>query len=378
MMKSKLLVLLKHSYLEMIKRVAKNSKGQHQQIVYLLSFPNTSSYIIDRLYQHYKERLTICYTKAGAELAATYRKKGCTTYNIDSPLSLLKKIVPLLKESRVILCDNYFALLGGIDFFPKTKVVQLWHANGAIKKFGLEAHYVQHSTQVDQKRYQEVYRRYTHYVVSSPKMASIFEKSYQQKMKFLPFGYPPTDQYFRQEKKLFEQMRKRFGNKKILLYVPTYREVQGDYSIDFKKLVTDLPDWQILVHLHPHNIEQLEQIKSVQGIMTDFKGYKIQELFPIIDCLVTDYSSIPFEYSLSNPTGKICYFWYDYELYDETVGIQEDFKKQKNIARTQEELVASIKEGIDDLKYFNKEWNTYATGNAIAQLVEWVDKQYEN
>ncbi len=377
-MKLKLLGLLKLSYLELIKQVAKNSKEQHQQVVYLLSFPNTSGYIIDRLYQQYKERLIICYTKSGADLAAIYKKKGCITYNVDSPLNLLKNIVPLLKGATIILCDNYFALLGGIDFLPSTKIVQLWHANGAIKKFGLEAKYVQRATRVDKKRYQEVYRRYTHYVVSSPKMASIFEKSYQQKMIFLPFGYPPTDQYFRQEKKSFEEIRKLFSNKKLLLYVPTYREIQGDYSIDFKKLVTDLPDWQILVQLHPHDMTQLKKIKSVKGIITDFKGYKIQELFPIIDCLVTDYSSIPFEYSLSNPTGKIRYFWYDYELYDKTVGIQENFATQKNIVRTQEDLVVSIEKGTDDLKPFNKEWNTYVTGNAVAQLVKWVNEQYEN
>jgi len=122
----------------------------------------------------------------------------------------------------------------------------------------------------------------------------------------------------------------------------------------------------------------LFKIKSVKGIITDFKGYKIQELFPIIDCLVTDYSSIPFEYSLSNPTGKIRYFWYDYELYDKTVGIQENFATQKNIVRTQEDLVVSIEKGTDDLKPFNKEWNTYVTGNAVAQLVKWVNEQYEN
>ena len=92
---------------------------------------------------------------------------------------------------------------------------------------------------------------------------------------------------------------------------------------------------------------------------------------------MTDYSSIPFEYSLSNPSGMICYFCYDYDLYDKTVGIQDCFKKQKNIAKTQDELVRIIQKGSSDLNQFNQEWNTYVKGNAIEQLVEWVNAQYE-
>lgn len=377
MMKSWLLAKIKQSYLFTIKRFAKKNKKQHQQIVYLLSFPSTSNYIIEKLFQKYQKRLTICYTKNATDLARTYQEKGCPIYCIDSQLILFRHIVPLLKSARVILCDNYFAILGGIDFLPKTKIVQLWHANGAIKKFGLEAHYAKKATQTDQKRYRDVYRRYTHCVVSSPKMASIFERSYQRELTFLPFGYPPTDQYFKRDDEKIKEMKKIFGGKKLLLYAPTYREERGDFFIDFNRLLTELPEWNILVQLHPHDFEQLQHLKKIEGIITNFKGYKIQDLFPIIDCLVTDYSSIPFEYSLSNPSGMICYFCYDYDLYDKTVGIQDCFKKQKNIAKTQDELVRIIQKGTSDLNQFNQEWNTYVKGNAIEQLVEWVNAQYE-
>ena len=214
-MKSWLLAKIKQSYLFTINRFAKKNKKQHQQIVYLLSFPSTSNYIIEKLFQKYQKRLTICYTKNATNLARTYQEKGCQIYCIDSQLILFRHIVPLLKSARVILCDNYFAILGGIDFLPKTKIVQLWHANGAIKKFGLEAHYAKKATQIDQKRYKDVYRRYTHYVVSSPKMALIFERSYQRELTFLPFGYPPTDQYFKRDDEKIKEVEANLKDKNV-------------------------------------------------------------------------------------------------------------------------------------------------------------------
>ncbi|MEQ4507837.1 MAG: CDP-glycerol glycerophosphotransferase family protein, partial [Enterococcus casseliflavus] len=75
-MKSWLLAKIKQSYLFTIKRFAKKNKKQHQQIVYLLSFPSTSNYIIEKLFQKYQKRLTICYTKNATDLARTYQEKG--------------------------------------------------------------------------------------------------------------------------------------------------------------------------------------------------------------------------------------------------------------------------------------------------------------
>lgn len=106
-----------------------------------MSFPSTSEIILENLYQEYNNNLIICYTRNGSTLAKQYQKKGCSIYSIDNYATLLTSIAPLVKGAKIVLCDNYYAFLSSIDFREETKNIQLWHANGAIKRFGLEAPY---------------------------------------------------------------------------------------------------------------------------------------------------------------------------------------------------------------------------------------------
>ncbi|KFN91004.1 CDP-glycerol: N-acetyl-beta-D-mannosaminyl-1,4-N-acetyl-D-glucosaminyldiphosphoundecaprenyl glycerophosphotransferase [Tetragenococcus muriaticus PMC-11-5] len=145
------------------------------------------------LYEHFPDKLVICYEKNTKELAEFYENKGCPIYCIDSFSVLIKDIVPMVSGSKLVFCDNYFAFLARTTLVPDANVVQLWHANGAIKLFGLEAKYTKNVTKKDRDRYMEVYHKFTHYVVSSRKMANVFAKNYHQTINKLPFGYLPTD-----------------------------------------------------------------------------------------------------------------------------------------------------------------------------------------
>ena len=54
-----------------------------------------------------------------------------------------------------MICDNYFPFLGAIK--KKNQVfIQIWHAVGAVKRFGLEEHKISSCTKADLKRYKNV------------------------------------------------------------------------------------------------------------------------------------------------------------------------------------------------------------------------------
>ncbi len=377
--------LSKSFYLQCVKQASKRAFHTHDKVVFMLSFPSTSEYVLEKLYQKYQHRLVICYSKNAQTSAMMYQKKGCQVYSLDTFDILLRKIVPLLKNSKVIICDNYFAVLGGIDFLASTKVIQIWHANGAIKKFGLEANYAKNATQLDQKRYQEVYARYTHYVVSSQHMADIFAKSYHTAIDALPFGYPLTDQYF--DQKIKKQVMDNYQTanpkqKKIALYVPTYRENLQENPIDITYIQQQLgDDWIFIVHPHPH--DKILQMKMAASKTTQSKiaQWPLSDLLFVVDCLITDYSSVPFEYTLANPKGKIVYYCYDLNVYDETVGIQETFFEDETIIMvdSNEGLVNSIlKSEQGNNSRFNEKWNAFVDGRAVKQFIDWIDKQYAN
>lgn len=356
---------------------------KHNKIIYLLSFPGTSSFIIEKLYEKYEEKLVICYTKNAKVLANEYAEYGCKIYSLDSIYELIVYIIPYLKGSKLILCDNYFAQLGGISFAETTKIVQLWHANGAIKKFGLEANYTKNTNEADKRRYQRVYSKFTHYIVSSKHMAQIFADSYCVSPVILPFGYPLTDIYFNKEKsKILLKKREIFKEKKILLYAPTYRDFKSRNPMDFDELDRTLgEEWKIIVHPHPHDVELLANIKKDANVTSTFDDFTFQELLMVTDVLVTDYSSIPFEYSLANRLGKVIFFCYDFDRYEEEVGLQSEFKAWAS------ELIVTDFDGLlkkiqDDqpamLDSFNREWNEFVSGNSIKQLEEWIDEIYDN
>lgn len=378
-LKNRLLLAIKGIYLVLVHLSSKLTRKNNNKIIFLLSFPSTSGHALELLYAVFAKRLVICYTKNSKQLAKEYKEKGCAVFCLDDLSVLLKSIVPLVSGSRMILCDNYFAFLAAVDLMADAKAVQLWHADGAIKSFGLEAKYTENVSPRDRSRYKKVYDKFTHYLVSSQAMTDIFAKSYDQEINQLPFGYLPTDTFFDED--FLKNSKKAFkrcfpANKKIALYVPTYREHPTKIPLDFFSLTSELgPDWQLLVKAHPHDEKLKEELKKEKSIITDFADLTLEELLSNTDYLITDYSSIAFEYPLANPSGKIFFFWYDYKEYQKDVGIEEKFieKIPGPVVETEEALLTALKEDkSQDLFSFNQYWNEYVRGKAGEQLIRWV------
>ncbi|WP_308618301.1 CDP-glycerol glycerophosphotransferase family protein [uncultured Enterococcus sp.] len=371
----------KNSYLKLISLLSQR-KAPKKKIVFLLSFPTTSNIILDFLAPYFKHELVIGYTGNSEKVAQFYKKFGCTSYSLATQKIFSSNIVALTKNADVVLCDNYFAFLSGIIFPKTTAVIQLWHADGAAKLFGLAANYTKMASNADKERYKAVYQRFTHYVIGSKKMKTIFETNYQiNDAKFLPFGYLPTDIYFdselkRQNKKQFVA---KFGTKKTLLYAPTYRENYATPLLDFATLSKKLgKEWQLLAHAHPHDKELQARIANSENVVTDFDSLSLQALLQNVDCLISDYSSVPFEYALANPCGKLIYYCPDIERYTETVGLQENFNEglEKVFITNETNLVNMILDyPYKNLEDFNNIWNTYNTGNAHKQLIGWIENR---
>ena len=384
-MKEGILSLIKSSYLLLVKIKAKHVKVKHSKIVYLLSFPSTSLPILEDLYAQFGQRLVICYTENAKEQALIFQKKGIEIYSIDQFTVLINKVVPLVKGASTVLCDNYFAFLGAIPFFPETEVIQLWHANGAIKKFGLEANYAKSRSKSDIERYRQVYQAYTHYAVGSDKMGKVFEASYQATAEqIVPIGYLPSDHFLNDgwknlQNERFSEIFPDLKNKRILFYTPTYRETVTENPLDFEQVSTQLGEnWVFFVKAHPHDKELIAKFSSLKNVHSDLRGFSLQEFLPFVDCLVTDYSSVPFEYTLVKEKGKIVFFCYDMDDYRNEVGIQDDFKQWAPgvIAYTQAQLIEEIeKEKMGDFTFFNHLWNQYNDGQATRRLIQRIEEK---
>ncbi|MGM0123796.1 teichoic acid glycerol-phosphate primase [Enterococcus sp. AZ194] len=384
-MKEGFLSLIKAGYLLLVQAKAKGSRTTHNKIIYLLSFPSTSEPVLEELSTHFGSRLVICYTNNCLKEAQKFQNKGIEIYSIDHLTDLLLHVVPLVKGAKTVLCDNYFAFLGAIDFPKTSEVIQLWHANGAIKKFGIEANYAKNRSASDKKRYKQVYKKYTHYAVGSDKMGAIFQESYLAKPEqILTVGYPASDKLMssgwraRQEARFSERFSE-IGKKRILLYTPTYRETDSENPLDFDRLAKELGDeWLIFAKAHPHDNKLQEKLRTSKSVTSDLRGFSLQEFLPFVDCLITDYSSVPFEYTLVKKNGKVLFFCYDMEEYQKEVGIQEDFESwvPSKITKTQEQLTTEItNQKPQEIASFNSLWNQYNDGQATQRLIQRIEER---
>lgn len=129
-------------------------------------------------------------------------------------------------------------------------------------------------------------------------------------------------------------IKKKLGlpNKKIILYAPTFREYEKDgvncvmsLPIDFEKWERILGEEYILLLRAHHEVVKVMNIKENAFIKNVSSYSDLNELMMVSDILISDYSSIFFDYSI---LGKPMFsFSYDYDKYNEERGLYFDIRK---------------------------------------------------
>lgn len=316
---------------------------------------------------------------------------GATVINFET-INLFDMIRSIyhLATSKYIVIDNYYGFLATANFKDEVKVIQLWHAVGAIKSFGLNDLTINKRSKIAKKRFGLVYQKFQKIVVGSEEMARIFIDAFNVSPEvILRTGIPRTDIFYDEDaisqikKKLYDQ-NELLQKKKVILYAPTYRDddiVRFELKLDIEKLFDAFGDSHVLVlKLHPvikNNVKNYESL--FEGFVFDYSSYtNVNDLLLVTDILITDYSSIYYEFSLlSRP---IIFFSYDEESYKQKRGMIGDYNKQVPgpIAKTTDEVIAYMKHypfNLEKINSFAKKWNRYSRGNASLQLIHYMFDQ---
>lgn len=287
-----------------------------------------------------------------------------------------------LARSNYVFLDNIFLPMAYIRFPKKVSIVQLWHGTGTIKKFGQDVN-TGELKQLEEKANQTI----THLVVNSEYTKQLYEHVFQvPKEVVYTYGMPRTDILFNkeeQQKKLrvFYQEYPQLKEKKLLLYAPTFRdnEIQhAELKIQLDQLLSSIDkDYYIGLRLHPHVARHI----SYEGIgkerVIDFSFYEnINTLLFASDCLITDYSSIIFEYCvLEKP---MIFYAYDLEQFSkEGRGFYEPYEiyVPGPVAATTEDIIQIIKENKFDyakIRDFREEAYTYTDGQSCKRLLDQI------
>lgn len=254
-------------------------------------------------------------------------------------LNCLHQLVEYKKSKLVILNDNNFVIS---TYKPKhCKVLQIWHACGAVKKFGNEI----------KRRYPIA--NYDYVICSAPYWKAVYSRSFDvPEDHVLVTGMPRTDLLYRTKTDEFYRKYPQCAGKKLCLYAPTFR---GNFvdgmkvnSFDIAKVQQALPDWIILYKFHP----LLGDVQIDSPTAINVNNEDLYQLMQVSDCMISDYSSVIFDYSLLDKP----WFAYvsDLEEYKQTIGLNVDFTEFPGMVCKNE---AEIIDALSDLKSFNPQKN---------------------
>lgn len=229
------------------------------------------------------------------------------------------KIYYYLLTSRVIVTDDYLRYLRAVRLRRGQTVVQLWHAAGALKKFGLDA-----PSKLTEKEERRTHSQYSAVAVSSESCAPIYSSAFGlPQSRCLPLGTPRTDIYFNAEgserlrTKTLEEYP-RLKGKRIYLYCPTFREIKGERirfcsRIDWSRLDSMLDDDELFV-IHKHPTQENGLIEGRKYLRIFECSAEETALLACASVLVTDYSSIIFDAVLLGlPIVLYCPDFHEYE-----------------------------------------------------------------
>ncbi|MFH7323283.1 CDP-glycerol glycerophosphotransferase family protein [Aeromicrobium sp. JJY06] len=191
----------------------------------------------------------------------------------------------------------------------------------------------------------------------SPYATEAFRSAFRYEGRVLEVGYPRNDVLARDAKEVGEVTRRRLGLRpedRVVLYAPTFRDdvKQGkqfvwDGALEWEPLVEGLDeDTVILVRRHSVVRGSLKIPPELAHRVLNVSSYPdMQDLLCVADVLVTDYSSVMFDYAiLDRPIVLFCYDLAHYR--DDLRGFYLDFEAEAPgpIVATQEELRAALLE----------------------------------
>lgn len=233
-----------------------------------------------------------------------------------------------LATSEYVFLNDNFMPMASLNFSKKAVITQLWHAEGAFKKFGLSAP-LQDDVRDREKKCSE---KLTYVICSSKNVAPIYAEAFGvDESKILPLGTPRTDMLLcgRDVNKIraeFDEKHPDCKGKKLVLYAPTFRDdPQTDKNtvshIDadaFNKALGN--EYRLLIKLHP----QIHSGETIEGTTDVTEGHDINDLALICDTLITDYSSVCMDFAL---LSKPCIFFaFDLESYEKERSFYFDYK----------------------------------------------------
>ena len=235
-----------------------------------------------------------------------------------------------VRTAGLVIVDNAYLPVHVAPHRPRTTVVQVWHASGALKRFGVD------TVAPPAEPERTFLHRHYDYVIAAGEQSRVpWSRALRTPVdRVLPLGAPRTDIFFDADALAAARGRilaahPALRDRRIVLYAPTFRgrgrDRIGALGLDGNRLRQLLPaTWALVAKTHP-NLDPATQPTAGFDLVGD-PADDLNDWLASADVLVTDYSSAIFEWSLLR--RPLVLLTDDLEVYERDPGLYLDYRTE--------------------------------------------------
>lgn len=283
----------------------------------------------------------------------------------------------------------------------KQVYIQTWHGT-PLKKLAHDINIAKDATFYRSKMskeemtnsYDNDVKKYDYLISPNKFSTECFKSAFKiDKRKIIEIGYPRNDYLTNISRNEISKLKSKYNipkNKKVILYAPTWRDNNFNNKGYLFELKANFKLWkktlgnEYVVLFKPHYliINNCSDLDLNGFLHTISENADINELYVISDILITDYSSVFFDYAILK--RPILFYMYDLEEYkDELRGFYLDINKElpgkifedENMLLNELNNIDKYKESTAEmLEVFNKRYNYLQDGFVSKKVIERVLK----
>lgn len=281
-----------------------------------------------------------------------------------------------IATSKICIIDGYNIAISALKHKEGLKVLQIWHALGAIKKFGYQALDTEEGSNSKIAQIMQMHENYSLVTCASKATREFYVEAFntdRDKIKIL--GMPRIDYLLGKNGEIDETTKKilkeypNLSEKQNILYVPTFRKRGG---VNLEELISkiDKEKYNLIIKLHPLDKTQIDEKYIV-------KGYSSTDLIKIADIVITDYSAMAFEVAVLNK--QLYFYLYDVDKYETDRGLNINLMKEMAscVGTNIDELFDIIENkeyDYESLKRFRERYIETMDTENIRRIIDYIEK----
>lgn len=307
-------------------------------------------------------------------------------FEVDSRIKKIKAFsflyFKIMKRCKFIISDYRLSRYSLPFKTSKQVYVQTWHGT-ALKRIEKDVEHTLSSSYIKEAKWDS--ENIDVFLAGSSFMKEVYEKSFWYNGEIHLLGTPRCDCFFKNDATRIQKIKQKLNieaHKKIVMFAPTFRKgMEANLkvcNINVNKILELLTtkfggEWVMVTRFHPVMVFHSsfkKLIPSSKNIIDATLYPDMQDLLQISDCLITDYSSSFFDYSL---TLKPCFLYgIDWQTYNRGFLFDLD-KLPYAFARTEDEFYTNIasynvEQSIKRILDFNKQIGMAEYGNSCEKL----------